>query len=937
MITRSWPRSPVITTLFIVVTVLLNSLLIVCDNSEQGGIKEECDEKDPSCSTDKLSLEAINELHHMIDDDQDGNVNQQESKGFLKEELQYTGGSERVAIFHNNDSLISVDDLWKAWMKSDVYNWTVDDVVHWLESHVHLPQYSATFRAHNVIGRTMPRLAITKGTNTLKTELGIKNGIHRQKISVQAMDLVLFGPPKDGHNVLKDIALILSTFFVVGVSWFAYSQNKRSKCQLERMLREMENLQKADDELKDVQNKLTEAEELQLTVVKEKTKLEMKYQDEIEMAKKEAERLKVAREGSIEEISRLKLAEEELVQVRGALKRAEKELERSQWVTPAALRNWLQLTYEIELDYFNRKKLAADIQFKRAREEVSGKGSQILQMMAFSKSISKGQFPINCELCESNPKIQWKCKDCNLLMCQTCRDKIHPKFKNANKHQICDIKEIGPSAKEGGINMDFSNIPCQKHKSQDCCLFCKACNILVCATCVSTIHNGHTMGEIKEFYENKMIDVRKRQTEVKINERRLKENELTLAKINKSKSESYNNAKQDILDRKTALTKAVAKYADQLLSDLHQDHQSSIKAYDEEKENIQNIKLDLNKQSSELEGISSTTEAATFFKEIENLNSDKKDLRSIKLPGDIVTEFVSGEIMQSNFGSLQKMKRIPNFEIMLEISKEFRTESKHISLIAADTNNSLWLSDHDSSLLQKVKLEGNNLRVLHTFNIEAFGLAVNNSNDLLLCTGHSGIKKISNGTNQVNDSINIAPLEALCSIHITKEKIIVTLVNENEAGVIVMDLKGKQQAFYHNDSDNKPIFKLPLIVTSTDSGNICVVDLDMEANNVKLIVLGTEGKVINTYEGRREINTKHPFKCVGVAKTPRDNIIVSDPENHLLHILDSNGNYITHYKTEDMGILYPWSLAFSTDEELYIGCNQEDDNAKLYKVNFYEY
>lgn len=32
-------------------------------------------------------------------------------------------------------------------------------------------------------------------------------------------------------------------------------------------------------------HRLTEAEELQLTVVKEKTKLEMKYQDEIEMAK----------------------------------------------------------------------------------------------------------------------------------------------------------------------------------------------------------------------------------------------------------------------------------------------------------------------------------------------------------------------------------------------------------------------------------------------------------------------------------------------------------------------------------------------------------------------------------------------------------------------------------------------------------------------------
>jgi hypothetical protein len=41
------------------------------------------------------------------------------------------------------------------------------------------------------------------------------------------------------------------------MSWFAYSQNKKSKMQLERMFREMKNLQKADDTLKD-ENKITE-------------------------------------------------------------------------------------------------------------------------------------------------------------------------------------------------------------------------------------------------------------------------------------------------------------------------------------------------------------------------------------------------------------------------------------------------------------------------------------------------------------------------------------------------------------------------------------------------------------------------------------------------------------------------------------------------------
>ncbi|CAG2218040.1 unnamed protein product [Mytilus edulis] len=253
--------------------------------------------------------------------------------------------------------------------------------------------------------------------------------------------------------------------------------------------------------------------------------------------------------------------------------------------------------------------------------------------------------------------------------------------------------------------MDFSNIPCQKHKGQDCCLFCKACNYLVCATCVSTKHNGHKMGEIKEFYEMKMNNVRKQQIEVKINGRRLKEDDFTLEKIYKSTSENYDTAKKDILAQKTALTIAVAKYADKLLSDLNQDRQSIKKTYDEGKKNIQKFKLNLNKQSTELDNISSTTEAATFFKEIENLTSDKADFTSIKLPDYIVTQFTSGEIMQSNFGSLQKKKKISKCEIILEISKEFQTELSDINCVAVDTNNSLCY-DHVNNNI-KIRKFGN--------------------------------------------------------------------------------------------------------------------------------------------------------------------------------------------------------------------------------------
>ncbi|GFS08139.1 stromal interaction molecule 1 [Elysia marginata] len=87
-------------------------------NSYRSSLPLECPEKDEKCETDRQGLEAIRSLHLLIDDDHNGNVDQHESDEFLRDELQYTDGFERQALFHNNDKLISVDDLWRAWKYS---------------------------------------------------------------------------------------------------------------------------------------------------------------------------------------------------------------------------------------------------------------------------------------------------------------------------------------------------------------------------------------------------------------------------------------------------------------------------------------------------------------------------------------------------------------------------------------------------------------------------------------------------------------------------------------------------------------------------------------------------------------------------------------------------------------------------------------------------
>ncbi|XP_071136374.1 uncharacterized protein [Mytilus edulis] len=62
-------------------------------------------------------------------------------------------------------------------------------------------------------------------------------------------------------------------------------------------------------------------------------------------------------------------------------------------------------------------------------------------------SLPQGQCPVQCQLCEGDPKVKWKCLDCDLLMCSKCKDKVHSKFKSEKDHRIIYIKDVGQQSK----------------------------------------------------------------------------------------------------------------------------------------------------------------------------------------------------------------------------------------------------------------------------------------------------------------------------------------------------------------------------------------------------------------------------------------------------------------------------------------------------------
>ncbi|XP_012995940.3 stromal interaction molecule 2 isoform X1 [Esox lucius] len=323
----------------------------------------------PPCmgDADRFSLEALRVIHKQLDDDNDGGIEVNESVEFIREDMKQQQTNKHSNL-HREDQHITVEELWKGWKASEVHNWTTDDTVRWLKESVELPQYERNFRDFRINGNTLPRLAANE-PSFMSGQLKILDQRHKQKINLKALDAVLFGPPLSlQHNWLKDFVLMVSILVGLGGCWFAYVQNKSSKVHMGQMMKDLESLQSAEQSLTELQERLEKAQEENRTVAVEKQNLEQKMRDEINGAKKEAYRLRELRQGAECELSRLKYAEEELVQVRMALKRAEKEMQ-TEWSLPEALQMWLQLTHEVEVQYYNIKKQSAELQLTVAKEE----------------------------------------------------------------------------------------------------------------------------------------------------------------------------------------------------------------------------------------------------------------------------------------------------------------------------------------------------------------------------------------------------------------------------------------------------------------------------------------------------------------------------------------------------------------------------------------
>lgn len=556
-----------------------------------------------------------------------------------------------------------------------------------------------------------------------------------------------------------------------------------------------------------------------------------------------------------------------------------------------------------------------------------------------SNSIRRGQVALLCQFCEIESRIKWKCLECDKMICQRCREKIHPMFPSANFHTILDIKDISKHSVE---------LNCQVHDEQICYKFCKSCDKLVCPSCVSSkTHKKHELIEISEGRETKTKQIRNRQELIVNDIQTIKEGEEELKRIKSLKLASYDKVKEEILNNDKAIVSAVKIHTDKLLCELELKREDFYTSVDEEEKKATETLKKLEEQMGKVENVFQPSGTLNLFSDSDDLQK-LMDIQIKPVKTDFnhqIPTFVPGDL--SHISSLLgKLENTSNKGNKIQVMKTFTSGVNHVNRIQVGQKGSLWISDRSSKLVQKINRVNDTQWLWDTLQekLTVEDMTINPAGNLIASISNSSnLKLICHSSMLVGNSpYNVTQMQT-AAVHAINHnnKILVGAVNfgalypaTGHRQLVLMDQTGRPERVFQFDQYRRPLFTHPGRVTTNTQNTIAVIDWLGADGQGRVVVLNQIGQLVNVHTGNQYKNGAGKFKPSDISTSLSDNFVITEPHTHMLHILNSIGQFIFHLSTasNEMDIKFPWSLSNSQNGELYIGCWGQNSKAKIYVV-----
>ncbi|XP_063426672.1 uncharacterized protein LOC134710297 [Mytilus trossulus] len=535
--------------------------------------------------------------------------------------------------------------------------------------------------------------------------------------------------------------------------------------------------------------------------------------------------------------------------------------------------------------------------------------------MAFSLSDGKTQTPTLCQFCEESPEIKWKCINCELFLCQLCSTKIHSKSKASKEHEIIRYKSIETEDAAPSIDKVYlESMVCTMHCQQKCFVYCKDCSQPACSKCLSDTHKLHDYKPLDEAYNEIISEKEKLINKLKSNLHFLRN---AKGKLNKILSDGNNNLKETreaVKQTEKEMKESITKYVADLLQELETKSKSS--------ENIIKAELStMKKNEDNLEDRISNLNQSKQYHQLADILSPLTKYPVKKMKHNEV-KFIPSN-MQEKLGRqsvLGDLYTIPD----LELIDSYQSVIQNVTNILFYSDNCAFVGSYSSQKLQKIIFGNHRIKVQREIKIKVYDMAKTRDGEILVSSEESEIK-LHTKDGQLKTFKSFSPLKTL-GIHITKDhKIIIGLTEslkipatkDSIRTLVIMN----QDCYIQTTIEFESLLTYPYRIQSFND-KILVVDIINTEWEGRVVMLDERGKLYWTYNGYNSINSdQEHFYPDDIAITSSDTILVSDCENHTIHVLNADGKLIVCKDVKCLGIELPLGLCIDKNQVLWIGCN----------------
>eukprot|EP00105_Crassostrea_gigas_P044214 XP_019928362.1 PREDICTED: uncharacterized protein LOC109620411 [Crassostrea gigas] len=534
--------------------------------------------------------------------------------------------------------------------------------------------------------------------------------------------------------------------------------------------------------------------------------------------------------------------------------------------------------------------------------------------------ISSAQDIPRCELCET-ATVHSYCDFCHVNLCKPCiGDHISDGY---DKHKIVPFNERRST-------LIYSR--CEIHPHKNCDFQCEDCgNIFVCSSCTaSKQHKGHNFVEVTEVYNAKK-EVIKKDT---------KDLENHIAPTYEEIALDLENQLASLDGGYEKITTTMSKQGEQWhreidivvnkmkseLSEIKAKHRDILQKHLNEIKHIQSL---IKETLQTIRKIEKSTEVSPTIDYSSKIREFSKLPPKVSLP-TFISKPIDREKLYSLFGYITPLSTATEENVLLldhpnisvrELLDEpmlvttIQTGYEQLYNVTCQNEDRIWTCGETNDI-KCFNIKGSLLQTIKTKSEEPpSAIAVNSDGNLLYCDWTDGtVNKVKNG--KIEELIRLPEWtpDKLCVTSTGDLQVAMYSDDGTQSKVVCYSGSTEKQTFQLDDKC-KPLYsgnRNIKYITENRNHDICVADRKAGA----VVVVNQDGKLRWRYTGHPSATKNKPFEPYGITTDSQCRILTADSDNHCIHILDQNGQFLRYI--DNCNLRDPYGLCVDNTDNLFV-------------------